>query len=76
VAYIVRKDLTEQDLLIPVINTDEYYGNEEMKNLKFIGWVNEVTYEDDHDGSLAKFQDPRGHTVFLYSIDLDWEEEA
>jgi hypothetical protein len=73
-SYIVRKDLTEQDLLIPVVNTDEYYGDEELAKLRFIGWANENTYEDDQDGSLAKFQDPRGHTVFLYSIDLEWQE--
>lgn len=71
-AYIVRRDLTAQDLAIPSVNTDEFYTDDELSKMKFLGWTNETTYEDDPDGSLARFRDPRGHTVFLYSIDLDW----
>lgn len=74
--YQVRTDLTAQDLLIPSVNTDEFYGDEDIAKMKFLGWANEVTYEDDQDGSLAKFYAPEGHTVFLYSIDLEWREEA
>lgn len=72
--YIVRRDLTEQDLAIPADNTDEFYTDDELSKMKFLGWTNERTYEDDEDGSLARFKDPRGHTVLLYSIDLDWQE--
>ena len=73
--YMVRADLTAQDLLIPAENTNEFYGDEDLAKFKFIGWVNENTYEDDPDGSFAKFRAPEGHFVFLYSIDLDWVEE-
>ena len=73
--YIVRADLTAQDLAIPSVNTDEFYTDDELCKMKFIGWVNENTYEDDPDGSFAKFQAPEGHTVFFYSIDLDWVSE-
>lgn len=70
--YIVRQDLTAQDLAIPSANTDEFYTTEDLLKMRFVGWANENTYEDDQDGSLAKFVAPEGHTVFLYSIDLDW----
>ena len=74
--YKVRADLTAQDLAIPSLNTDEYYTDEQMKDLTFVGWVNEVTYGDDVDGSVAKFTHRLGHPVFLYSIDLDGYEEG
>lgn len=75
-AYKVRADLTAQDLAIPSLNTDEYFTDDEMKDLVFVGWVNEVTFEDDVDGAVAKFQHKHGHPVFLYSIDLNWVEEG
>jgi hypothetical protein len=75
-AYKVRADLTAQDLAIPSLNTDEYYTDEEMRDLTFVGWVNETTFEDDVDGAVAKFTHRLGHPVFLYSIDLDWVEEG
>lgn len=73
--FIVRPDLTAQDLLIPSTNTNEYYGDEDLATFKFIGWVDEITYEDDPDGSIAKFQAPEKHFVFLYNIDLEWVAE-
>lgn len=73
--YTIRKDLVEADLLIPSINTNEYYGQEQLSELKYIGNVNE-DFEDDFSGGYVKFRDPRGHFVFLYSIDLEWVEEA
>jgi hypothetical protein len=75
-AYKVRADLTAQDLAIPSLNTGEYYTDDEMKNLIFIGWVDENTYEDDEDGTVAKFRNKAAHPVMLYSIDLDWVEEG
>jgi hypothetical protein len=73
--YTVRKDLVESDLLIPSVNTNEYYGVEEVAKLKHIGNVNEQ-FEDDFSGGYIKFRAPEGHFVFLYSIDLDWIEES
>ena len=72
---VVRRDLMEADLLIPSINTNEYYGQEQLSELKYIGNVNE-DFEDDFSGGYVKVRDPRGHFVFLYSIDLEWIEEA
>jgi hypothetical protein len=85
--YIVRKDLTAQDLAIPVLNTDEYYTDYEMLQLEFLGWADEIpydddengyvpTYEDNDDGSVAKFRTPKGEIVYLYSIDLEWQEPS
>ena len=71
-AYIVRRDLTAQDLAIPSVNTDEFYTDDELVKMQYIGSVDEVTFEDDPSGALVKFRDPRGHFVLLYSIDLEW----
>lgn len=70
----VRPDLTAQDLAIPAVNTDEFYIDEDIEKMRFIGWADEDTFEDDPDGALAKFYAPEGHTVFLYSIDLEVTE--
>lgn len=70
----VRPDLTAQDLAIPSVNTDEFYIDEDIEKMRFVGWVDENTFEDDPDGSLAMFHDPRGHNVFFYSIDLEVTE--
>jgi hypothetical protein len=72
---VVRRDLVEADLLIPSVNTNEYYGTEDIIKLKYIGNVNEQ-FEDDFSGGYVKFRDPRGHFVFLYNIDLDWIETS
>jgi hypothetical protein len=76
VAYIVRRDLTALDLAIPSINTDEYYTDDDLVKMKYVGCVDEKTYEDDEYGAVVKFRDPRGHFVLFESIDLDWVEEA
>jgi hypothetical protein len=75
-AYIVRPDLTALDLAIPSINTDEYYTDDELEKMQYIGCVDETTYEDDEFGAVVKFRDPRGHFVLFESIDLTWKEEA
>lgn len=73
---IVRRDLTEKGILIPSVNTDELYTDEMIAEMKFISWVNRVTYDDDWDGELAQFKSPKGHVVFLYDEDLEflWDE--
>jgi hypothetical protein len=73
--YIVRRDLTAQDLMIPSHNTNEYYGDEHLVTFRLIGSVSEDTFEDDESGSVIKFQAPEGHSVFLDSIDLDWVDD-
>ena len=73
--YTLRKDLIEQDLMIPSLNTNEYYTEHDLVKFRLIGSVDETTFEDDPDGSVVKFQAPEGHSVFLYNIDLDWIEE-
>lgn len=70
--YTVRKDLIEQELSIPSLNTNEYYTEHDLAKFVFIGFVDETTYEDDPDGSVAKFRAPEGHSVFLHNIDLDF----
>jgi hypothetical protein len=78
VPYIVRKDLKETR--IPAVNTDEFYGNKKIAKMKFIGWVNEISYEDEPNGCLgnddylAKFRDPRGHIALFFSSDLEWQD--
>ena len=77
--YVVRKDLVEEMLLIPAINTTSYYGPEEVLQMKYLGWVDEdlVDVADDDAsrcGVHVKFRAPEGHIVFLYSIDLEWIE--
>jgi hypothetical protein len=74
-AYIVRRDLTAQDLMIPSHNTNEYYGDEHLVTFRLIGSVDETTFEDAEDGAVIKFQAPEGHFVFLDNIDLDWVTE-
>ena len=77
--YVVRKDLVEEMLLIPAINTTSYYSPEEILQMKYLGWVDEdlVDVADDdasRDCVHVKFRAPEGHIVFLYSIDLEWIE--
>lgn len=74
--YTMRKDLIEQDLMIPSVNTNEYYTEHEIAKMKHLGSVNEETFEYDEAGSLVKFQAPEGHSVFLYNIDLEWVDEV
>lgn len=70
--YTLRKDLIEQELSIPSVNTNEYYTEHDLAKFVFISSVDEETYEDSEDGSIVKFRAPEGHSVFLYNIDLDW----
>jgi hypothetical protein len=70
---VVRRDLVEANLLIPSVNTNEYYGQEQLSKMKYIGNVNEQ-FEDDDSGAYVKFYAPEGHVVYLYNIDLDWIE--
>ncbi len=69
--YVIRPDLIAEGLFIPSVNTTEYYGQDELSKLKYIGSVNE-DFEDDFSGAYVKFYAPEGHVVYLYSIDLEW----
>jgi hypothetical protein len=71
--YVVRPDLIAEGLRIPSVNTNEYYGQEEVSKLKYIGNVNE-DFEDDFSGGYVKYYAPEGHVVYLYNIDLEWIE--
>ena len=71
----IRKDLVEASLLIPSVNTTEFYGNEDVAKLKYVGSVDEA-FEDDSSGAYAKFYAPEGHVVYLYNIDLEYLEEV
>lgn len=73
--YTLRKDLIEQDLMIPAVNTNDYYTEHDLAKFKFICTVDEETFEPNPDGSFVKFQAPELHSVILYNIDLDWIEE-
>ena len=73
--HIIRPDLVADDLLIPALNTNQFYGDEDVAKLKYICNVNE-DMEDEFDGAYVKFHAPEGHTVILYNIDLEYLEEV
>jgi hypothetical protein len=73
-SYVIRPDLVEQDLLIPAVNTNQFYGDEDLVKLKHMGSVNE-SFEDDESGGYVKFYAPEGHVVYLYNIDLEYKED-
>jgi glutamyl-tRNA reductase len=75
ILHIIRPDLVAQDLLIPALNTNQFYGDEDVAKLKYVCNVNE-DMEEDLDGAYVKFYAPEGHTVILFNIDLEYLEEV
>lgn len=75
-SYVIRKDLVAQDLAIPDARYDGHYTDDFVRTLTFVAWVDEVSWEDWEDGSVGKFRDLDGDDVYLYSIDLDFEEDV
>lgn len=74
--YAVRADLVAQDLGIPDARHDEHYTDDYVRSLTFVAWVDDSTYEDGEDGTVAKFHNAEGDEVYLYSIDLDYINEG
>ena len=73
--HIIRPDLVAQDLLIPALNTNQFYGDEDVAKLKYVCNVNE-DMEEDLDGAYVKSYAQEGQTVILFNIDLEYLEEV
>jgi hypothetical protein len=71
----IRRDLVEAALMIPAVNTNQFYDVEDVAKLKYIGNVDSA-FEDDFSGEYAKFYAPEGHVVYLFNIDLEYLEEV
>lgn len=73
--HVIRPDLVAQDLLIPALNTNQFYDVDDVAKLKYVCNVDE-DMEEDMDGAFVKFYAPEGHTVILFNIDLEYLEEV
>lgn len=73
--HVIRPDLVAQDLLIPALNTNQFYDVDDVAKLKYVCNVGE-DMEEDLDGAFVKFYAPEGHTVILFNIDLEYLEEV
>lgn len=73
--HFIRPDLVALDLLIPAINTNQFYDVEDVAKLRFVCNVGE-DMEDDFSGAYAKFYAPEGHVVLLENSDLEYLEEV
>lgn len=73
--HFIRPDLVAQDLLIPALNTNQFYDVDDVAKLKYVCNVGE-DMEEDMNGAFVKFYAPEGHTVILFNIDLEYLEEV